>query len=67
MPLHTRHRVIEAVLNKILVLHNKPKAAVHLTHKLMGEGEEEEEKEEEEKEMEEEKGEERGGGGGIEG
>jgi hypothetical protein len=29
LPLHTRHRVIEAVLIDILGLHNKPKAAVH--------------------------------------
>jgi len=28
LPLHTRHRVIEAVLNEILGLHNKPKAVV---------------------------------------
>jgi len=31
-----RRRVIEALLNEILGLHNKPKAAVHLLHKLMG-------------------------------
>jgi len=31
-----RRRVIEAVLNEILGLHNKPKAAVHLVHKLTG-------------------------------
>jgi len=31
-----RHRVIEAVLNEILGLHNKPKAVVHKVHKLMG-------------------------------
>ena len=36
MPLHTRHRVIEAVLNEILGLHNKPKAVVHSVHKLTG-------------------------------
>jgi hypothetical protein len=42
------------VLNETLGLHNKPKAAVHLTHKLMGEGEEEEGKEEEEEEEKEE-------------
>jgi hypothetical protein len=36
LPLHTRRRVIEAVLNDILGLHNKPKAAVHSVHKLMG-------------------------------
>jgi len=36
MPLHTRRRVIEAVLNEILGLHNKPKAAVHSVHKLTG-------------------------------
>jgi len=29
LPLHTRRRVIEAVLNETLGLHNKPKAAVH--------------------------------------
>jgi len=36
LPLHTRRRVIEAVLNEILGLHNKPKAAVHSMHKLTG-------------------------------
>jgi len=36
LPLHTRHRVIEAVLNQILGLHNKPKTAVHSVHKLTG-------------------------------
>jgi len=36
LPLHTRRRVIEAVLNEILGLHNKPKAAVHSVHKLTG-------------------------------
>jgi len=36
LPLHTRHRVIEAVLNEILGLPNKPKAAVHSVHKLTG-------------------------------
>ena len=36
MPLHTRHRAIEAVLNEILGLHNKPKAVVHSVHKLTG-------------------------------
>jgi len=36
LPFHTRHRVIEAVLNEILGLHNKPKAAVHSVHKLTG-------------------------------
>ena len=40
-----RRRVIEAVLNEILGLHNKPKAMVYSVHKLTGE-EEEEEKEE---------------------
>jgi len=35
-PLHTRHRITEAVLNEKLGLHNKPKAAVHLVHKLTG-------------------------------
>ena len=34
MPLHTRHRAIEVVLNDILGLHNKPKAAVQSVHKL---------------------------------
>jgi len=42
LPLHTRHRVIEAVLNKILGLHNKPKAAVHSVRKKEEEEEEEE-------------------------
>ena len=36
MPLHTRRGVIEAVLNDILGLHNKPKAAVRSVHKLTG-------------------------------
>ena len=36
LPLHMRRRVIESVLNEILGLHNKPKAAVHLVHKLTG-------------------------------
>ena len=36
LPLHTRCRVIESVLNEILGLHNKPKAAVHSVHKLTG-------------------------------
>jgi hypothetical protein len=36
LPLHTRRRVIEAVLNEILGLHNKPKAAVHPEHKVTG-------------------------------
>ena len=31
-----RHRVIVAVLNETLGLHNKPKAAVHSVHKLTG-------------------------------
>jgi len=31
-----RCRAIAAVLNEILGLHNKPKAVVHLVHKLMG-------------------------------
>ena len=43
MPLHTRHRVIEAVLNKILGLCNKPRAAVHLVDKVTGPKKEEEE------------------------
>jgi len=38
LPLHTRRRVIEAVLNEILVLRNKPKAVVHSVHKLKKEG-----------------------------
>jgi len=29
-------RAIEAVLNEMLGLHNKPKAVVHSVHKLMG-------------------------------
>ena len=36
LPLHRRRRVIEAVLNEILGLHNKPKAVVHSVHKLTG-------------------------------
>ena len=59
MPLHTRRRVIEAVLNEILGLHNKPKVAVH---KLTGpkkkkkkKKKNEEEEEEEEREEEEDK------------
>jgi len=36
LPLHTGRRAIEAVLNEILGLHNKPKAAVHSVHKLTG-------------------------------
>jgi hypothetical protein len=36
VPLHMKRRVIEAVLIDILGLHNKPKAAVHLVHKLTG-------------------------------
>ena len=36
MPLHTRRRVIESVLNEILGLHNKRKAAVHSVHKMTG-------------------------------
>jgi len=36
LPLHTRRRAIEAVLDEILGLHNKPKAAVHSVHKLTG-------------------------------
>jgi len=31
-----RRRSIVAVLNEILGLHNKPKAAVHSVHKLTG-------------------------------
>jgi len=38
LPLHTRRRVIEAVLNEILGLRNKPKAVVHSVHKLKKEG-----------------------------
>ena len=56
MPLHTRRRVIEAVLNDILGLHNKPKAAVHWVHKVTGwKKKKEEEKKENEEEKEEEK------------
>ena len=36
MPLHTRRRVTEAVLNEILGLHNNPKAVVHSVRELMG-------------------------------
>ena len=36
LPLHMRCRVTESVLNEILGLQNKPKAAVHLEHKPMG-------------------------------
>ena len=36
LPLNTRRRATEAVLNEILGLHNKPKAAVHLVHKVTG-------------------------------
>jgi len=57
LPLHTRRRVIEAVLNDILGLHNKPKAAVHWVHKVTGW--KKKKKKEEEKEKEE-KGEEKG-------
>jgi len=39
-----RHRVIEAVLNETLGLHNKPKAPVHLVHKLTGPKKKEEKK-----------------------
>jgi hypothetical protein len=31
-----RHRVIEAVLNEILGLHNRPKAAARSVHNPMG-------------------------------
>ena len=34
LPLHTRRRVIEAVLNETLGLHNRPEPAVHSVHKL---------------------------------
>ena len=34
LPLYTRRRVIEAVLNDVLGLHNKPKAAVYSVLKL---------------------------------
>jgi len=45
LPLHTRRRVIAAVLNEILGLHDKSKAAVHSVHMLTRqEVEEEEEK-----------------------
>jgi hypothetical protein len=33
VPFHTRRRAIEAGLNDILGLHNKPKAAVQSVHK----------------------------------
>jgi len=36
LPLHTRRRDIEDVLNEILGLHNKPKAAVHSVQKSTG-------------------------------
>jgi len=36
LPLHTRRRVIEAVVNEISGLHNKSKAAVYSVRKLMG-------------------------------
>ena len=45
MPLHTRRRVIEAVLNAILGVHNKPKAAVRSVHKVTGRKKKEEEEE----------------------
>jgi hypothetical protein len=49
LPIHTRCRVIEAVLNGILGLHYKPQAAVRWVHKVTGRKKEEEEEEEEEK------------------
>ena len=36
MPLHTRRRIIEVVLNEILGLYNRPKAEVRSVHKLTG-------------------------------
>ena len=36
LPLHTTRRVVEAVLNETLGLHNKPKAAVDSVHQLTG-------------------------------
>ena len=36
MPLHTRRRVIGAVLNDILGLHSEPKAVVRWVHKVTG-------------------------------
>jgi hypothetical protein len=36
LPLYKRHRIIEPVLNGVLGLHNKPKAEMHLGHKLTG-------------------------------
>jgi hypothetical protein len=36
LPLYTRHRIIEAVLYEILVLHNKPKAVVHSVCNVTG-------------------------------
>ena len=50
MPLHTRRRVVEAVLNAILGLHNKPKAEVHSVHKLTGPKKKKKKEEEEEEE-----------------
>ena len=49
MPLHTRRRIIEAVLNEILGLNCKPKAAVHSVHKLTGPKEKKKKKEKEKK------------------
>jgi len=50
-----RRRAIEAVLNEILGLHNKPKAAVYSVHKLTGPKKKKKEEENEEEEEEEEK------------
>jgi len=49
LPLHTRRRAIEAVLNEIFGLHNKPKSAAHSVHKLTGHKKKKKEKEKEKK------------------
>jgi len=46
LPLYTRRRAIEAVLNEILGLYNRPKAAVH---KLTGSMKKKKEKKKKEK------------------
>ena len=55
MPLHTRRRVIEAVLNETLGLHNKPKAAVHSVHKVTDQKKKKKEKEKKKKKKKEKK------------
>jgi len=50
LPLHTRRKVIEDVLNEILGLHNRPKAAVHSVHKLAGKKKKKEKKKKKKKE-----------------